>query len=268
MGAIMTFFICGLGSIFLYTMLVPLWNLQSPVQSVLSWRIIFLRQKFLRPYFGNGTPSKKLTSMGMEACQERVVMEETDERKDRDVRAIRWLINRAAANAEMEPLALAIPGSFNTEWSQDVWREVAQVHDTLVEPLIGPTPASSQVALMPHRPHPPHLQGGTALNMISRCMRYLFETCNNHSYFENEEARHRRMRAGVEAAASLVCRVGFRLDSFGEISKLLSEIGHIDRINSPTITSDTSFIVRWTCLSLVDIQRMLGSNRLQVLAGT
>ncbi|KAI9431910.1 hypothetical protein H4582DRAFT_1212838 [Lactarius indigo] len=265
MGAIVTFSICCCGSFFLYTMLVPLWNLQSPVQSAFSWRIIFLRQKFLRPYFGNRSLRKKLTSMGMEASQERVVMEETGERKGRDVRAIRWLINRTAANADMEPLVLAIPGSFNTEWSQDVWREVSsRAHVALIEPLTGPSPAGSQVSLMPRPPHPQR----AAVDTISRCMRYLFETCNNHSYFENEDARRRRMRAGVEAAATLVCRIGFRLDSFGEIGKLLSEIGQIEKVNSPTITSDTSFVIRWTCLSLVDIRRILGSNRrLQALAG-
>ncbi|KAI9431456.1 hypothetical protein H4582DRAFT_1238610 [Lactarius indigo] len=111
------------------------------------------------------------------------------------------------------------------------------------------------------------LTEGTA-HTISRCMRYLFETCNNHSYFENEEARRRRMRVCVEATASLVCCIGHPLDSFGEVSKVVSEIGHIEKINqSPTTTSDTSFIIRWTCLSIVDIQRALGRNQLKVLAG-
>ena len=75
------------------------------------------------------------------------------------------------------------------------------------------------------------------------------------------------MRACVEAAASLVCCIGFRLEWLGEVGKLVSEIGHLEKLNQlPTTTSDPSFIVRWTCLSLVAIQRILGSNRLGVLA--
>jgi hypothetical protein len=89
----------------------------------------------------------------------------------------------------------------------------------------------------------------------------------NHSYFANDEERHRRMRACVEAAASLVCYINFQLDWFGEIGKVVSEIGLIENINeSRTTTSDQSFIIRWTCLSLVSVQRTLSSNRLQVLA--
>ncbi|KAH8994202.1 hypothetical protein EDB92DRAFT_1850670, partial [Lactarius akahatsu] len=164
----------------------------------------------------------------------------------------------------METLALAIPGSFNTEWGQDVWRELSsQAHDKL-EPPSGPSPTGSQVTLKPHSPRPPE---GAAGDTVSRSVAYLFETCDHHSYFETEEARHRRMRACVEAAASLVCRLDYRLDWFGEVTKVVSEIGQIEKVNSPTTISDTSFIMRWTCLSLVDIQGILARNKLQALAG-
>ncbi|KAI9431902.1 hypothetical protein H4582DRAFT_1785080, partial [Lactarius indigo] len=54
---------CCCGSFFLYGMLAPHLNLQSPHQTLLSWPIFFLVRKFKRPYFGNRTLSKKLTSM-------------------------------------------------------------------------------------------------------------------------------------------------------------------------------------------------------------
>ncbi|KAI9431709.1 hypothetical protein H4582DRAFT_1222471 [Lactarius indigo] len=198
--------------------------------------------------------------------QEQRAMEESGGRKDRDVRAIQWLIDRTTANAEIEPLVLAIPGSFNTEWGQDVWKQVSsQAHDT-PEHLTGPSPAGSQVSLTPHSPHPPE---AAAVDTISRSVRYLFRTCNNHSYFQNEEARRRRMRVCVEATALLVCCIDYRLDLFGDVAKLVSEIGHIEKINqSLTTTSDPSFILRWTCLSLVDIQQILSRNRLKGLAGS
>ncbi|KAH8985734.1 hypothetical protein EDB86DRAFT_2318680 [Lactarius hatsudake] len=76
------------------------------------------------------------------------------------------------------------------------------------------------------------------------------------------------MRACVEAAALLVCCIGFRLESFGEVSKLISEIGYMEKINDPpTSRPDRSFTVRWTCLSLMAAQQTLRSNSLQVLAG-
>ncbi|KAI9431527.1 hypothetical protein H4582DRAFT_2062751 [Lactarius indigo] len=198
--------------------------------------------------------------------EEQREMGESGGRKDRDVRAIQWLIDRTTANAEIEPLVLAIPGSFNTEWGQDVWKQVSsQAHDTS-DPTTGPSPAGSQVSLTPHSPRPPE---AAAVDTISRSVRYLFRTCNNHSYFENEEARRRRMRVCIEATALLVCCIDYRLDLFGDVGKLVSEIGHIEKINqSLTTTSDPSFILRWTCLSLVDIQRILSRNRLKGLAGS
>ncbi|KAN0133593.1 hypothetical protein V8E53_008581 [Lactarius tabidus] len=50
---------------------------------------------FRRPNFGD---LSLLTYMNMEALQERVVMEETYERKDCDVRAIRWLVDSIVVN--------------------------------------------------------------------------------------------------------------------------------------------------------------------------
>ncbi|KAH9016778.1 hypothetical protein EDB85DRAFT_2204753 [Lactarius pseudohatsudake] len=199
-----------------------------------------------------------LTSMKVRVVMP--VMQETDERKDRDVRATRWLVNRTAANAEMEPLLLTIPGSFNTEWGKDVWREVStQAHTS--EPPTGHPPAGCQVSPSPSPPE------GVAADKISQSVKYLFDPCNHHSYFENDGARHRRMRLCVEATSSLVCLIDYRLDRFGEIGKVVSEIGHIENISqSLTTSSDTSFVIRWTCLSLVDIQRTLGRNRLKAPA--
>ncbi|KAH8994203.1 hypothetical protein EDB92DRAFT_2113423 [Lactarius akahatsu] len=248
--------------IFLFIMLVPLWNLKSPDKSLLSWPIFFLMQKFKRPYFGNPPLSKEPTPASMEAYQELMVMEETDERKGRDTRALRWLIDRAVVTAEMEPLVLAIPGSFNTECGQEVWREVTSQARNTLRPPTGPSTTGGQVSPMPH---PPGQLDGAAVDTISQCMRYMFEACHDRNYFKN--ARRRRMRACVEAAASLVCLIGYPLDLFGEVGKVVSEMGQIENVNSPTTTSDPSFIIRWTCLSLVDIKRILGSNQLKVLAG-
>ena len=44
-------------------------------------------------------------------------MKHTKERKDRDVRAVQWLIDRIDGSNEMDTFVVAIPGSFN----QEIW---------------------------------------------------------------------------------------------------------------------------------------------------
>jgi hypothetical protein len=261
--------ICLCGIFYLYIVTAHLKDLKSFHKTLISRPIFFLMQKFPRSYFGARFLRKLRKPTSIEAYQEKQVMEETPERQERDVRAVRWLVDKTMVNAEMEPLVLAIPGTFNTEWGREVWTAVTSQKrsdsDTL-ELQTDHSPAVDSTSLI-HQ-HPQSLEG-TAGDTICRCVRYLFETCKNHSYFENEEARHRRMRACVEAAASLVCCIDFQLDRFGEIGKLVSEIGRIENTNeSPTTTSDQSFIVRWTCLSLLSVQRIIsGNEQLQAHAG-
>jgi hypothetical protein len=254
--------ICLCGVFYLYSVTTHLMDLQSPYKTLMSRPIFFLIQTYQQLFRDRKwRPLKKF-----EAYREELVMDEK-ERKKRDVRGVRWLVDNTTVNAEMEPLPLAIPGTFNTEWGREVWKDVSNERsdtDTL-EPRTERSPAGGPAPLMHHSLRYPE---GTAGDTICRCVRYLFETCKNHSYFANDEERHRRMRACVEAAASLVCCIDFKLDWFGEVGKLVSEIGRIENINeSPTTTSDQSFIIRWTCLSLVSVQQILSSNRLEVLAG-
>ena len=257
--------VCLCGIFYVYSVTTHLKDLQSPYKTLISRPIFFLIQKYQR-LFGD---HKWGTLKNFEAYREELVMDEK-ERKNRDVRAIRWLVDNTTVNAEMEPLVLAIPGTFNTEWGREVWKNVSDERRTdpdTLEPQTDPLPAGGPAPLV--MLHSQRFPEGTAGDTLCRCVRYLFETCKNHSYFENEEARRRRMRACVEAAASLVCCIDFKLDWFGEFGKLVSEIGHVEQINqSPTTTSDQSFIIRWTCLSLVSVQQILSSNRLRVLAGT
>jgi hypothetical protein len=70
------------------------------------------------------------------------------------------------------------------------------------------------------------------------------------------------MRGCVETAASLVCCTGVELGLFGEVGEVLSEVGDKERTNDPlTIRSNPLFTVRWTCLSLVAIWKMVDDNR-------
>ncbi|KAN0136301.1 hypothetical protein V8E53_005906 [Lactarius tabidus] len=251
--------ICLCGSFYLYSVLAPVWNPQSPYRnpySPLVWYLIHSIRKFCT----HRRHRSRYTPRSIEANLEELVMAKTKERKGRDARAIRWLVDNTTANVEMEPFVLAIPGSFDTEWGLDVWLEVSSSSG----PGMGRSHAGSQVSLLPNSPHLPK---GTSVHTISRCVRYLFETCNNHNSFTNKGARHRRMRACIEVTVPLICRSGFQLDWFGEISELVSEIGHIEQINqSPTSGSDLLFVRSWTCLSLMVTPQILNNNQVRMLA--
>ncbi|KAH9016243.1 hypothetical protein EDB85DRAFT_766441 [Lactarius pseudohatsudake] len=195
--------ICFCGSFYLYTVLAPVWNPQSPYRNPYSVLILYVIRRF---YYGSYFLRTGHAPRSMEADREELVMEETEERKNRDVRAIRWLVDNTV-NVETEPFVLAIPGSFDTEWGRKVWREVSTPGKFLAhtsESSTGRLHTGDQVSLRSNSSHPSE---GTAVHTISRCVRYLFETCHNHNSFETEEARRRRVRACIEAAVSLICRI-------------------------------------------------------------
>jgi len=75
------------------------------------------------------------------------------------------------------------------------------------------------------------------------------------------------MRRYIETVASLICFTDVKLDSFGEVAEVLSEVGDKEQTNSSlSIKSNPSFTVRWTCLSLVAIKESVNDKRLQDMA--
>ena len=266
-GTLVPIYLCG--AFYLYSVSAHLRDLQSPIKTLISRPIFFLMQKLPRLYFGARFLRQRRKPTSIEAYQEELVMAETEERKNRDARSIRWFVDDTAATGEMESLVLAIPGTFSTEWGRKVWTQVSAQGCSDADTLESETDRSSAGGPAPLTHYSPRPPEGTAVDTLCRCVRSISETCSGRSSFQSEEERRRRMRACVEVAASLVCCIGFRLEWLGEIGKLVSEIGHIENIKqSPTIASDQLFIVRWTSLSLVVVQQILGSNRLQALASS
>ncbi|KAH9059232.1 hypothetical protein EDB87DRAFT_820539 [Lactarius vividus] len=233
---------CFCGMFYLSDVSSRLVDPRSPNHAPISRRVFLWAQNFQRGYFSSRTGHTPM-NFKLEAYREELVMDKSKGRKGRDVRALQWLVNNTAVKADVEPLALAIPGSFNTEWGREVWRDVSSQGASRAN-MSDRSLVSGQVILSPISQR--SLEGSTVYT-ISRCVRYLFETCNNHNHFESDDARRRRMRACVDAAASLVC--------------------YMEKINEPaTSRSDQSFAVRWTCLSLMAAQHTLRSDPLQVLA--
>jgi hypothetical protein len=95
----------------------------------------------------------------------------------------------------------------------------------------------------------------------------LLETCNNHGLFANEESWRRRTRAGIETVASLVFYAKAEPSWFGDLCKLLSEVGEVEKMRESTpARSDQLFVMRWTCLSILAIRRTLNDEGLTMHA--
>jgi hypothetical protein len=226
--------------------------------------------------------------------QMRLAMEENDARKGRDERAIGWMAQNLRGDGEMESFALGIPGSFNTEWGQKVWSGATGItkyeptHDNSVALVTAPDSSSASYESyggLPaaasgrhvHFPLPlspqPHLQPSTypnppvGLEDLSKRVRHLFETCNNRGAFVHVDDWRKRSRACVETAASFVFCMGAELRWFGEIGKLLSDLGNAEETSKFSETDlNRSFTLRWTCLSLVAIRHMLDTEQLKEYA--
>ncbi|KAH8989302.1 hypothetical protein EDB83DRAFT_2239628 [Lactarius deliciosus] len=119
--------VCGL--LYVLTMFAPILNPQSPFQNPFSCLIWYLAQKMHpRSYSDRATGGAlKALSTNMSEGQAQLAMEANDERKDRDARAIQWLIHNRTEHDEMESFVLAIPGAFTSKWGVEVWRNVSEV---------------------------------------------------------------------------------------------------------------------------------------------
>ena len=239
--------------LYLYCAFLPIWNPQSPYWTPFSpyiWYFIQILRRSLntRSHIGMVNLGKDpRASMGAHAVyQELSAMEETEGRKNRDVHAIQWLINNINGNDEMQAFVLAISGSFNQEWGRDVWRRAVRYD----------LPTSS-IGL--HR-GPPSVHKGTTVYRLCKYVRKFFES--ESEGVMDSKVQRTRMRGCIETAASLVCCADVKLDSFGEVTEVLSEVGDKERTNTPlSIRSNPLFTVRWTCLSLVAIKQIVNDNQ-------
>ncbi|KAI9439353.1 hypothetical protein H4582DRAFT_1948725 [Lactarius indigo] len=127
---------------------------------------------------------------------------------------------------------------------------------------------------IPHPPNDGHVpddlyaHGDLAIYDLCKRMRHLVSTCDNFSVFTNQELWLRRARGCVETAASLVLCANIQPDLFGDLGKLLRSLHQFTGQYHTTPGSDGLFVARWTCLSLVIVQKgVLGDHeRIQLEA--
>ena len=127
------------GLLYIFMTFMPIIYPQLPYQNSFSGIFWYLFQKSHgRRFKGRISDGEmKSVSTDMAQGQMQLAMEETVARKGRDVRAIRWLIDNLTEDAEMEKFLLAIPGSFNTDWSMEVWKRVGQSEDQIQDEPVG-----------------------------------------------------------------------------------------------------------------------------------
>jgi hypothetical protein len=277
------------GIFYIFTTFAPVLYPQSPYQNSFSgvfWYIV-QKSKLFERRFTDRDGKSKLVSTDMTQGRMQLAMEETKGRKGRDVKAIRWLVGNLTEDGEVESFAMAIPGSFNGKWSFEVWTELSKDTDHEEnthqnEPVVAPLtdvlipvglPAAAQsshrtnaiaIVLARHLPniHPSAVPTSNYLiREISKRIAHLFETCNNRGAIASDELWRKRTRTCVVATASLACYADAELDWFGDILRTLEDIGSFEKIReSSSEGKDQSFVIRWTCLSMIAIRRTLDGN--------
>jgi hypothetical protein len=223
---------------YLYCVFAPMWNPQLPYRTPFSVYIFNLIQN-LRSH------------ASMEILQENSAMKASDGRMNRDVRALRWLIDNIKEINEVQTFVLAFIDSFNEKWVLNVWRAV-----------FGDDQSTSPVdQLRPGRPSP---REGTTAYRLCTYVRLFLEKERNSTDMDVRRTGH--TRECIETMASLVCLTDVELGSFGQVGEVLSEVGEIEQTNDTSTRLNPLFTVRWTCLSLVAIKQIVNDSQLQEVA--
>ena len=123
-----------------------------------------------------------------------------------------------------------------------------------------PVPHSPNDNPGPHSATTQNEGDGIVYELSTRVSRSL-EDCKNSGLFAKDEWR-RRTRACIETTASLVFCANAKVSWFGDIEKLLGDIGASEKPRDLSLAgTDQFFVMHWTCLSLKAIRQFLSGNR-------
>jgi len=248
-------------ALYIISTVAPVISPKCPYRTSSSRFVWYLYRKICggscKDRFSDGT---ELLSSNMAEGQMQLAMEKNDARKGRDERAIRWLVDKLTGDIEMESLASGIPGSFDAKWGVEVWKndpavkkDESSAHNSTGSQVTQPNPSLVPLPVC-----------GEVVGELCQRLQRLFETCNHRGSFVNEEEWRKRSRVCVETAASFVFCMDADIHSFGEIGKLLSDLGNAENTRNVSATSlNRSFATRWTCISLVATRKMLHSYEIR-----
>jgi hypothetical protein len=245
--------VCGL--LYIFTTLAPVIYPQSPYQTSFSSVIWHGFQTLHGRRFMDLDGESKSVSTNMAQGQMQLSMEKTKERKERDKRAIVWLLENLTEDAEIESFAMSLPGYLQmwTESKEDVLPVVAQqpsTNATVHRPALEPTNT--------HRPITTSIRERNTTRDFCCRIGYFFNTCKNRAVFASDEQWRRRAHACFEAMALLVSNSGAEVSWFGDILQVLRDVGSFEGMyNLSLVGKDEAFAVRWTCLSIIAIRPTL-----------
>jgi uncharacterized protein DUF6535 len=112
---------------YVFSIIAPIWDPQTPYQSPLSpmfWHLFFWKLSS-RTYKDHSTGGKDYpVSTDMKEGKVQLAMNYTDDRKSRDARAIGWIVDDLTEDSELELLVRNIPDSFSSTWGKHVLQAV------------------------------------------------------------------------------------------------------------------------------------------------
>ncbi|KAH8993049.1 hypothetical protein EDB86DRAFT_1403730 [Lactarius hatsudake] len=272
-----TIMIAICAALYLWCIIAPVHDAQSPYQSPLSgifWALFqIIRGRTHRDHSTGG--ARKRISTNMTDGRVQLAMDESDDRKKRDARAIRWVVDNLTEDSELEPFVIGVPGSFNSNWGKKVWEVVAAEEDNRSNSGGASTPQPNEVmelAVVSRSPggSPMLTQRENTIGDLSGRITRLLKTCTDPGVLPTEEARRKRARACVDASLSFVLSIDDDWEWFAEpeiMSQALTYLGDVERIREPTSPGfDAAFAVRWTCMALVAVRRMLNTPAVRTAA--
>src|SRR6266850_1492192 len=261
------------GLLYVSTTVIPVIDMQWPYRSSLSGLLWYAIQNF-KDRSPRG--ASRSVSSDMAEGQVQRAMAATKHRsglESLDNRAIRWLVSNATEGAGMESFVMAIPGSFD-EWGGEMWSNILFEDEDGSRNTSRNEPGPSRTRSIPMVTVRSHTASDSSANTaaqkkkdtlleLSARVGHLLNTCQNKGHFASDELWRRRTRACIETTALLVCCVRAELSQFGDMVKQLGDIGKDQAVReSSSVGKEQSFVMRWTCLSLVAIRPVLESNQL------
>jgi hypothetical protein len=267
----------------------PIVDPRSPFKTPLSSLFWYLTRKLHpRTYLDRGSGGTlKTLSSDLSEGQMQLAMEENEDRKHRDVRALQWFIDNRTEDDEMDSFVVAIPGAFTSQWAVEVWKMLANEDDPphqgppLTRSLIrsfgqvlgthaedGVPPDVAATRSISHARNDPHAPKGLLISDLCRRVQHLADTCDNPSLFTSPDLLQMRARGCLETVASLVLCANVKPESFEGLEQQLRKFGEIENIREPFAEgSDGSFLTHWACLYLVAVTRgTLNHSRISYLA--
>jgi hypothetical protein len=228
--------------------IAPIQDPQLPYQSLLSefiWKVGQLI--YGRTHRNNSTGGRRnRVSTNMMDGREQLAMDESDERRNRDARFIRSVVDGLTNEEEkLEMYFHGIPGTFHTRWGREVWGVIA------AEDKRG-------------------RQRESTIGVLTLRITSLLKTCIDHGVLVGEDARRKRARTCITAALFFSLFIGDDLEWFARpvvMSQALNYLGEVETIRTPTPPHfDAAFSVRWVCMALVFVRRMLNTSAVQSAA--